>query len=76
MHIRIYIYIYICIYIYTSKHVYVLSLPGAQPAAVQDARARPGAPLALLHPPGTGPTFFFFFITLGLELSDTKVYEP
>ena len=20
--------------------------------------------------------FFFFFITLGLELSDTKVYEP
>ena len=22
------------------------------------------------------PTFFFFFITLGLELSDTKVYEP
>ena len=21
-------------------------------------------------------TFFFFFITLGLELSDTKVYEP
>ena len=22
------------------------------------------------------PVFFFFFITLGLELSDTKVYEP
>jgi len=22
------------------------------------------------------PTFFFFFITLGLELSDTKVHEP
>ena len=21
-------------------------------------------------------SFFFFFITLGLELSDTKVYEP
>jgi hypothetical protein len=21
-------------------------------------------------------TFFFFFITLGLEMSDTKVYEP
>jgi len=23
-----------------------------------------------------GQTFSFFFITLGLELSDTKVYEP
>ena len=23
-----------------------------------------------------GVLFFFFFITLGLELSDTKVYEP
>ena len=23
-----------------------------------------------------GCTFFFFFITLGLEMSDTKVYEP
>jgi hypothetical protein len=28
-------------------------------------------------PPKANPsTFFFFFITLGLELSDTKVYEP
>jgi len=25
---------------------------------------------------GTHLTFFFFFITLGLEMSDTKVYEP
>ena len=38
--------------------------------------------LKLLHDAGTYKTvkarffFFFFFITLGLELSDTKVYEP
>ena len=25
---------------------------------------------------GDRAAFFFFFITLGLELSDTKVYEP
>ena len=25
---------------------------------------------------GDRPSFFFFFITLGLEMSDTKVYEP
>ena len=29
------------------------------------------------QPTGPGPCyFFFFFITLGLEMSDTKVYEP
>ena len=33
------------------------------------------------HPPATLPFFhtlffFFLFITLGLELSDAKVYEP
>jgi hypothetical protein len=26
--------------------------------------------------PARVPNFFFFFITLGLELSDTHVYEP
>ena len=26
--------------------------------------------------PLVGATYFFFFITLSLELSDTKVYEP
>ena len=25
---------------------------------------------------GATPSFFFFFTTLGLELRDTKVYEP
>jgi len=28
------------------------------------------------HPCSAAAFFFFFFITLGLELSDTKVYEP
>ena len=32
------------------------------------------APLPVRLPPRC--FFFFFFITLGLELSDTKVYEP
>ena len=31
---------------------------------------------AVPQPPDSISFFFFFFITLGLELSDTKVYEP
>ena len=31
---------------------------------------------AITPPPRQQTPFFFFFITLGLELSDTKVYEP
>jgi len=34
------------------------------------------SPFWLRQPSCQGDFFFFFFITLGLEMSDTKVYEP
>ena len=61
IHILIYTYIHTNVYIYIYTYI------------------SEGGPV--LEPLGgpdldSAPTFFFFFITLGLELSDTKVYEP
>jgi hypothetical protein len=42
------------------------------PRVFEKLRAEVRPILSALH----SSFFFFFFITLGLELSDTKVYEP
>ena len=66
MYIHIHIYIYIYIHISPEPHTW---------SQVEGMR-RSTAVVQLGAVPPTPHTFFFFFITLGLELSDTKVYEP
>ena len=50
-----------------AELVLIKALPDAEVLPVLLGDARVVAALTV---------FFFFFITLGLELSDTKVYEP
>ena len=67
----------------------VLGVPLAAPLQIaqRPIRGQHHAPTGRVHVPClvhspkpgaavAGRNFFFFFITLGLELHDTKVYEP